>query len=188
MREQMKNAEDSLQYLTVLAKLYETEPTNPKYFSWIMKFYQHSTARFNIESFIDYQLVNNSKSSVPWILKGEIAMQAGRWDEAIEAYKQADELSPDLIPIAFNIGVCLNMRGIEIRNEVLEKQKKGELISENDYMMYFADARNYLERVKAKDPRRNKVDWVNPLFMAYTLLGDKIKAQELETLINKLKK
>ena len=80
------------------------------------------------------------------------------------------------------------MRGIEIRNEVLEKQKKGELISENDYMMYFADARNYLERVKAKDPRRNKVDWVNPLFMAYTLLGDKIKAQELETLINKLKK
>ena len=188
MREQMKNAEDSLQYLTVLAKLYETEPTNPKYFSWIMKFYQHSTARFNIESFIDYQLVNNSKSSVPWILKGEIAMQAGRWDEAIEAYKQADELSPDLIPIAFNIGVCLNMRGIEIRNEVLEKQKKGELISENDYMMYFADARNYLERVKAKDPRRNKVDWVNPLFIAYTLLGDKIKAQELETLINKLKK
>ena len=66
-----------------------------------MKFYQHSTARFNIESFIDHQLVNNSKSSIPWILKGEIAMQAGRWDEAIEAYKLADQLSPNLIPISF---------------------------------------------------------------------------------------
>ena len=78
MGEQMKNAEDSLQYLAVLAKLYETEPTNSKYFSWLMKFYQHSTARFNIESFIDHQLVNDSKSAIPWILKGEIAMQAGR--------------------------------------------------------------------------------------------------------------
>ena len=55
-------------------------------------------------------------------------------------------------------------------------------------MVYFADARNYLERVRAKDPRRNKVDWVNPLYMAYTLLGDKIKAQELEALTNKFKK
>ena len=188
MGEQMKNAEDSLQYLAVLAKLYETEPTNSKYFSWLMKFYQHSTARFNIESFIDHQLVNDSKSAIPWILKGEIAMQAGRWDEAIEAYKLADELSPNLIPVTFNIGVCLNMRGLEIRNEVLEKQQQGELISENDYMIYFADARNYLERVRAKDPRRNKVDWVNPLYMAYTLLGDKIKAQELEALTNKFKK
>ena len=42
-------------------------------------------------------------------------MQAGRWDEAIEAYKVADELSPNLIPVAFNIGVCLNMRGLEIK-------------------------------------------------------------------------
>ena len=188
MGEQMKNADDSLKYLAVLAKLYETEPTNTKYFSWLMKFYQHSTARFNIESFIDHQLVNDSKSAIPWILKGEIAMQAGRWDEAIEAYKVADELSPNLIPVAFNIGVCLNMRGLEIRNEVLEKQKEGMPIQEDDYMLYFADARNYLERVKAKDPRRNKVDWVNPLYMAYTMLGDKIKAQELEGLTNRSNK
>ena len=55
-------------------------------------------------------------------------------------------------------------------------------------MLYFADARNYLERVKAKDPRRNKVDWVNPLYMAYTMLGDKIKAQELEGLTNRSNK
>ena len=32
MGEQMKNADDSLKYLGVLAKLYETEPTNTKIF------------------------------------------------------------------------------------------------------------------------------------------------------------
>lgn len=185
MREQMKTAEDSMQYLAVLEKLYETEPTNQKYFSWIMSFYQHPTQRFNIERFIDHLLMNDAKSAVSWILKGEIAMQAGRWEEAIEAYKMADEISPELIPIPFNIGVCLNMKGIEMRNEVLEKKKKGELASDNEFMSYFAEARNYLERVKAKDPRRNKVDWVNPLYMAYNILGNTIKAQELESLINK---
>ena len=51
-------------------------------------------------------------------------MQAGRWDEAIEAYKLADQLSPNLIPIAFNIGVCLNMRGLEMRNENVGKTKE----------------------------------------------------------------
>ena len=97
----------------------------------------------------------------------------------------ADKISPELIPIPFNIGVCLNMKGIEMRNEVLEKKKKGELASDNEFMSYFAEARNYLERVKVKDPRRNKVDWVNPLYMAYNILGNTIKAQELESLINK---
>ena len=60
------------------------------------------------------------------------------------------------------------MRGLEMRNEMLEKQKKGIPTQENDYMIYFADARNYLERVKAKDPRRNKGRLGKTLFnMAY---------------------
>ena len=60
-----------------------------KIFSWIMKFYQNPTPRFNLEDFVDKILEDNTANSVvPWILKGEIAMHAERWDEAIDAYNR----------------------------------------------------------------------------------------------------
>lgn len=187
MHDQMITTEDSLKYLAVLKRLYATDPTNERYFSWVMKFYQHPSKRFNLEDFVDGQLEENSSSTVPWILKGEMAMHAKRWDEAIEAYKQADELDPTSIPVAYNIGVCLNMKALAVRDEVKKKKTNGEYASDNEYLNIIAEARNYLERVRAKDPRRNRVDWVEPLYMDYTLLNDKIKADELEPLVNKYK-
>lgn len=187
MHAQMITAEDSLKYLAVLKRLYATNPTSEKYFSWIMRFYQRQTERFNLEDFVDGQLEQNPHSPVPWILKGEIAMHAKRWEEAVEAYKQADELDPSSIPVAYNIGVCLNMRALEVRDEVLKKKAKGEFVSNDEYLGIIAEARNYLERVRAKDPRRNRVDWIGPLYMDYVMLDDKIKANELEPLVNRYK-
>ena len=189
MHDKMKNAEDSIRYLSVLQQLYRTEPTNEKYFSWIMKFYQNPTPRFNLEDFVDKILEDNTANSVvPWILKGEIAMHAERWDEAIDAYKQADEIDPSSIPVAFNIGVCLNTKGLALRDSIIAKKKRGEIVSDKSFLDIFAEARSYLERVRAKDPRRNKVDWVEPLYLDYTILNDKIKADELEPLVTKYKK
>lgn len=108
-------------------------------------------------------------------------------EEAVEAYKQADELDPSSIPVAYNIGVCLNMRALEVRDEVLKKKAKGEFVSNDEYLGIIAEARNYLERVRAKDPRRNRVDWIGPLYMDYVMLDDKIKANELEPLVNRYK-
>ena len=188
MHDQMVNAEDSLRYLSVIQRLYRSDPTNETYFSWIMKFYQNPTPRFNLEDFVDDCLENNTNSIVPWILKGEIAMRAERWEEAIDAYRQADEIDPSNIPVAYNIGVCLNSLGMVLRDSVLAKRKKGDNVSDNEFMTVFAQARTYLERVRTKDPRRNKVDWVAPLYLTYTILNDKIKAEELEPLVTKYQK
>ena len=136
----------------------------------------------------DKMLEENTNSTVPWILKGEIAMHAERWEEAIDAYKQADEIDPGSIPVAYNIGVCLNTVGMAVRDSVAARKKKGELVSDKEFLNYFSEARTYLERVKAKDPRRNRVDWVGPLYLDYTLLNDKIKAEELEPLVTNYKK
>lgn len=188
MHDKMQNGEDSLRYLSVVQRLYQADPTNETYFAWIMKFYQKPSRKFNIEDFIDKLLEENTNSTVPWILKGEIAMHAERWEEAIDAYKQADEIDPSSIPVAYNIGVCLNTVGMAVRDSVARRKRKGELVSENEFLDYFAEARTYLERVRAKDPRRNRVDWVGPLYLDYTILNDKIKAEELEPLVTNYKK
>ncbi len=48
MHSKMVTEEDSLRYLSVIQRLYCTDPTNETYFSWIMKFYQNPTRKFNI--------------------------------------------------------------------------------------------------------------------------------------------
>lgn len=187
MRAQMVTSQDSARYLAVVSKLYETDPDNEKYFAWMMQFYDRPQQRHKLESFIDHELENNPNTIEPWILKGEIAMKAGRWQEAVDAYKHADEISPSNTPVAYNIGICLN-------HLVLDKQEKakkaGKHITEQDsYQMKqtLAEARTYLERVRTRDPRRNRLDWVTPLYMIYSVLGDKIKADELKPLVTGFK-
>ena len=84
--------------------------------------------------------------------------------------------------------MCLNTKGLALRDSIIEKKKRGEVVSDKNFLDIFAEARSYLERVRAKDPRRNKVDWVEPLYLDYTILNDKIKADELEPLVTKYKK
>lgn len=175
----MTTYEDSTRYLAVLTQLYKTAPTNPEYFAWIMKFYSHPSAKHNLTNFIDQQLDESPDSYVPWVLKAEVAMSAKRWDEAIEAYRQADALSHDMVPIIYNIGVCLNNKVMEMQETKTGTKAEAEAL--------LVQSRNYLERVRAKDPNQKQVKWVGPLYLAYTLLGDKIHADELEPIVKGFK-
>ena len=197
MRHQMITPQDSAKYLAVINKLYETDPNNDKYFAWIMQFYDRPQQRHKLEYFVDKELENNPNSIVPWILKGEIAMKAGRWDEAVDAYQHADEIDPGNVPVAFNIGVCLTSMSAEYdrqrrqrTQQIINGEKNGPLPTaeeEQQIKQWLTEARVYLERVRGRDPKRKKVDWVKPLYMVYTSLGEKIKADELSPLVNQFK-
>lgn len=187
MQRQLKTHEDSLRYLAVINRLYEMDPQNNTYFAWIMKFYQRPTRQYNIEYFIDRELQNHPDSIVPWILKGEIAMNAKRWDEAIDAYKHASGLKPKMIPVAYNAGLCLTYKAMEEREVMKRRNKTLTADDEREIMNYYADARTYMERVRHLDPKRKKVDWVTPLYNIYRVLGEKVKADELEPLVTGFK-
>lgn len=195
MHDQMVSHEDSVKYLSVLAALYKTEPQNKTYFAWIMQFYSHENNKFNLENFIDEQLQASPNSPTPWLLKGETAMHAKRWNEAADAYRHADKLSPNQIPIIYNIGVSLMNWSIDILNasnkddanvklsKNKRKQKEKETKERTDSL--FSEAESFLLKVKAMDPHREKVDWVTPLYQIYSIQGDADKADELRPLLKK---
>lgn len=182
MHGQMVNHEDSVKYLSVLAALYRSDPSNSTYFAWLMQFYGHENRSFNLENFIDDQLQHYPSSPIPWILKGETAMHAHRWEEAADAYKHADELDPKQVPVVYNIGICLMDWAIEFENKAIKNKEKDDK-EKGDNLL--AQARNYLERVKTMDPHRDKVDWVTPLYRVYMMVGDKIKAEEIAPLVKR---
>ncbi len=185
MHEMLLTREDSVRYEMVLRRLYESEPTNRTYFAWMMQFYDHPSQHKQLEKFIQSQLVGNPGSTMPWILKGEMAMTDKRWNDAIEAYKRADGIDATSIPVIYNIGVCLNNLAVETIQKTGKtfKEMTGEERGRVEELL--VEAQRYLERVRAMDPRRNKVNWVDPLYMDYELLDDQAKAKELEPLVSK---
>lgn len=187
MRAGMVTALDSARYLAVISRLYEAEPTNETYFSWLMRFYGDPAQRHRLEDFVDRKLESDPDNAIPWILKGEIAMHAQRWEEAADAYKHADEIEPGSVPIMYNIGVCLNNMAMEIGEGLKKRQEK--LTSDNETVIkdIFAESMVYLERVKEKDPQRDKVDWVRPLYIVYSVLEENDKAEGLKPLVTGFK-
>lgn len=184
MHELMTSEADSLRYLAVLSELYAADPSNPTYFAWIMKFYEHPTPRHHLDQFIDSQLEQNPHSVTPWILKGEVAMHNRQWCEAVEAYREADAIDATSIPVIYNLGLCLTYEAHD--REVAEQKPHAQ--TEKDALpidSLWQEARRYLERVSEMDPRRNKVDWVTPLYTVYLKLGQTAKAEELEPLVHK---
>ena len=182
MHDQMVNHEDSVKYLSVLSALYRSDPSNGTYFAWLMQFYGHDNRSFKLENFIDNQLQHYPNSPIPWILKGETAMHAKRWEEAADAYKHADNLDPKRVPVVYNIGVCLMDLAIDIGNS---STKETEWDNKKKTDALLAEARGYFERVKTMDPHREQVDWVTPLYRVYMMTGKTDKAEELKDLVRK---
>ena len=182
MHDQMVNHEDSVKYLSVLSALYRSDPSNGTYFAWLMQFYGHDNRSFKLENFIDNQLQHYPNSPIPWILKGETAMHAKRWEEAADAYKHADNLDPKRVPVVYNIGVCLMDLAIDIGNS---STKETEWDNKKKTDALLAEARGYFERVKTMDPHREQVDWVTPLYRVYMMTSKTDKAEELKELVRK---
>lgn len=179
--------DDSTRYIALLNQLYDSDPYNEKYFAWILQFYDSPKQRHNLELFVDERLQKEPDSTMPWILKGEIAMRARRWDEAVEAYTAASVIDPHSLPLIFNIGICMTNQAMELRSDKLNTKRSLSKHDINDIKSAFTKAKEYLEKVRTLDPRRKKVDWVKPLYMVYYTLGEKEKADELEPLVTGFK-
>ncbi len=187
LRGKLISAQDSTNYISQLQTLYEHDPYNETYFAWILEFYDHPKQRHKLEDFVDDQLEDQPHSTMPWILKGEIAMHAKRWDEAAEAYKTAHTIDPLSLPIIYNAGLSLSNHAIDIQRAILNKERTLKKEDQQHIKQILIEAQDYLEQAKTMDPKRKKVDWVTPLYIVYFALGETEKARELEPLVTGFK-
>lgn len=187
MRGKLVSSQDSSTYISNLRQLYENDPYNETYFAWILEFYDHPKQRYKLEDFVDEQLEDQPHSTMPWILKGEIAMHAKRWEEAADAYKAAASIDPHSLPIIYNVGLCLSNQAIDIQRAILNKERSLKKEDQQRIKQALTEAKEYLEKARVMDPKRKKVDWVTPLYIVYYALGEKEKADKLEPLVTGFK-
>ena len=131
------------------------------------------------DNFIDFEPEGHI-----YTYKGEALRLSGKFDEAVEGYKKAFELDPTYIAAAYQAGVSLNSKAIELKDQLADK-KTGKLTVENANKIkaILTDAKTYLEKVRELDPDRSQVNWAYALYQMYYSLGDNEKANELEKLL-----
>ncbi len=184
MKDGAKTPEDSLNYLNTVKELHKKEPAEARYFNMLMEYYAKPGRESQMTAWCQEEIANNPNNKMAWALKGEVEMNTEKWDDAIASYKKAVEIDPDFVQVIFNIGVCINSKAVKVKDELADKNTGG-LTQENadKVKALLEEAKVYLLQVKEKDPNRDTVNWVYPLYQIYYALGDETNAAEMEKLL-----
>ena len=185
MKDSSKSHADTLAYLQKVKELHQQMPNEERYYNLLSDYY---TKKGNLQDMIAWcneEIALNPENKMAYAYKGQAYMNDEKWDEAVEAYKKAMELDPYFTQVVFNIGICLNSKAIELKDQLADKNT-GMLTNENadKVKVILADAKIYLEKSKEQDPNREKVNWAYPLYQIYYALGDDANATEMENILN----
>lgn len=183
-RETMKTPQDTLEYVDMLKEACQKFPEDTRYSAWIGDYYLNSNKTDELLKWAESEIAKNPGDKFGYTYKGEALRMTGKFDEAVECYKKAFEIDPTYIAAAYQAGVSLNSKAIEMKDQLADK-KTGKLTVENANKIkaILSDAKVYLEKVRELDPERKTVNWAYALYQMYYSLGDNEKASELESLV-----
>jgi tetratricopeptide (TPR) repeat protein len=184
-KETMKTKADTLAYVEMLKKASQQFPNDSRYSAWIGDYYLQSGNSQELLAWGESEIAKNPENKFAYVYKGEALRQMEKFDDAVECYKKAFELDPTYIAAAYQAGVSLNSKAIQLKDQLADK-KTGMLTKENadKVKAILGEAKVYLEKVRELDPNHEQVNWVYALYQMYYSLGDKAKADELEKMLN----
>lgn len=174
----LKTKSDTLAYIQ---KLNEVNPE--KYLATIASMYNQIGEKERSEKILNDAIAANPNNKMAYAIKGENAMNAKNWDEAIKNFKKTVEIDPDFTAVWFNLGVCASSKGFDMNEQL---SNNGKLSVEDDAKIkdVLREAAGYYEIVRKQDPNRDKFSqWPYQLRMIYNAIGETEKVSEISKLL-----
>ena len=174
----LKTKSDTLAYLKKLNDI-----NADKYMAQIASLYNQIGEKDLSNKILNDAIAKDPNNKMAYAIKGENAMNAKNWDDAIKNFKKTVEIDPEFTAVWFNLGVCASSKGFDLNEQLSEN---GRLTPENDAKVKDAlkEAMGYYEKVRQQDPNREKVsNWPYQLRMIYNALGEKDKAEEITKML-----
>lgn len=177
-----KAAEDSVTFLNAAIAAHQKYPEVQRYFDVIARCY--ATKPDVLIKFMDEEIVKNPNAVLPYLYKGEIAMNNQKWEEAIELYKKAAANDANNIIANYNLGVCYYNKANNLKDALADK-KTGKLTDANADKVRsgLTDALTYLEKARQLDPDQETCRWAYILANTYYVRGEQDKYEEVSKLI-----
>ncbi len=174
----LKTKADTIAYLKRLNDI-----NADKYMGQIASMYNAIGEKELSEKILNDAIAKDPNNKMAYAIKGENAMNAKNYDEAIKSFKKTVEIDPSWVQVWFNLGVCASSKGFDL-NESLSSN--GRISAENDAKVkdVLKEAVGYYEKVRELDPTREKVsNWPYQLRMLYNALGETEKANEISKML-----
>lgn len=172
-QQQLKTKEDSLNYINQLKEYYAKDTNNDMIFGTLANMYGNMSMKAEAEQLIENKLSADPNNVTALSLKGQNAMNASKWDDAIGLYKKVVSLDDKNIIILTYLGFCINSKAAEISGDVTTQKS------------LYKESVDYLEKARSLDPNREKANWSYPLYQCYYVLygGNDARTKELENMI-----
>ena len=183
-KETMKTKQDTLEYIDMLKEANKQFPDDTRYSAWIGDYYLQSASTDELKKWAEEEIQKNPENKFAYTYKGEALRLTSKFDEAVECYKKAFEIDPTYVAAAYQAGVCLNSKAIELKDQLADK-KTGMLTNANAEKVkaVLNEAKGFLEKVREADPNREQVNWAYALYQVYYSLREEDKAKEMESLV-----
>ena len=174
----LKTKSDTLTYIKKLNDI-----NADKYMAQMASLYNQVGEKALSEKILNDAIAKDPNNKMAYAIKGENAMNARDWDEAIKNFKKTVEIDPEFTAVWFNLGVCASSKGFDLNEQLSEN---GRITAENDAKVkdVLKEAVGYYEKVRQLDPNREKVsNWPYQLRMLYNAIGDTEKANEISKML-----
>ena len=182
MRHRLRTQADSTAYLMVLLDLHERQPDNKTYYSQLLDVLTEPGRETDLVKFADDELRRDSADVRAWILKGEASMHMHHWDNAIAAYKKAEEIEHPL-GVDYNLGICLSSKALELKDSLVDSRGRLSKTDRPKVRKLLDEACVFMERVRQGDAGQKQFKWAKPLYLIYDATGQRGRAKEIKELM-----
>ncbi len=153
-----------------------------KFFDYMMSALQQKNDEAVMAKALDDFIAKNPTSTVPYLYKGNIAMNAGKNAEAVANYEKVAATNKENIGLFYNIAVCYR----NLASELAEKTHNANLTGadKETFNKYLTKAAENFEVVRTLDPKQETVKYAYLLYSIYSNLNNTEKANEIKTAFN----
>lgn len=176
-----KEKDNSLRYFQMIASI---EPFDENVNSAIVTLFQELGRPEDAEKAINDNVIKNPDNHIFIAQLGDLYMNRGDFDKAIEQYERALKIKPDFEAALRNIAACYGNKAAKIQQEQNDLLSAGKIktINVDTYSPYLLKAAEYFVRVLATANYRNDPDVMGDLVNIYMALLPKEQANFDRTL------
>lgn len=181
------NLGDTVAWINTLKECSVKYPSNVYFYKSLIQYYDSKGKQDELIAFADEMIASDPKNPLFVYVKGYLAQQSEKTDEAIEWYKKTLEVDPNYENAMGNLGLCYIQKAQAYSNSQSSSKitDRAQLKKDKEILQgFFSEALPYYEKLREIAPDKTNL-WLNGLYQCYYGLNMEDKLNEIESLLPK---
>ena len=154
----LQTRQDSINYVKTLEQEYAEDTSDELTFGMLLNMYTGLGMDKELSAAVDKKIAEDPKNYTAWAVKGQSAMNAQNFDEAIKCFKNAIEQQENAVVLTF-LAACMLDKGATIEDRQSGKGGGLTQAAKDQIRPLYEEAKGYLERASVADPDQTQARW-----------------------------